>query len=217
MRAAGAETIADLTSHAAMLAGALSVVGRAWRAKRAVERSWREKPPDLVVLLDSPELNLRLAKRARKMGLRVLYYIAPQTWAARERRNVQIARDVGRLACILPFEQEYFRTKGIDAEYVGHPLFEALRAESANEDVVRRLREGEGPLLAVLPGSRRHVIDQVLPLQLDVLRRMRAAGARVRMAISCVDGVRGEQIRAHLQRWDAGASTMSPLHLLSQV
>jgi len=198
MRAAGAQTIADLTSHAAMLTGVVSLVGRAWRTVRLVERSWRSNAPDLVVLLDSPELHLRLAKRAKRLGLPVLYYIAPQTWAARQRRNKQIAENVDRLACILPFEQDYFRRASVQAEYVGHPLFETLRYEVPQPDVGDRLWAAGHPVVALLPGSRRHVIDAMLPLQLEVIRHLRAAGTSLTAAISCVSPQRRDQIQWHL-------------------
>ena len=109
LRELGVETVYDFTSHAAMLGGVLGVLGRAYRAVQEVERSWRRHRPDLVLLLDSPELHLRLAKKAHRLGIPVLYYIAPQTWAAREYRNRRIVRDIDRLACILPFEEEYFQ------------------------------------------------------------------------------------------------------------
>jgi lipid-A-disaccharide synthase len=200
MRAAGAETLYDFTAHAAMLSGVLSVVGHARRALRLIEQSWRAAPPAAVVLIDSPELHLRLARRARQMGVPVLYYIAPQTWAARAYRNRRIARDVDRLACILPFEEAYFRGVGIAAEFVGHPLFESLRRQNADEGTVRMLRAGDGPLIALLPGSRRHVIDTMLPRQLEVIGRLRQAGVTPRVAISCVDREQQPGIDEHLRR-----------------
>jgi lipid-A-disaccharide synthase len=195
--AAGAETLFDLSAHAAMLTGTFSIIGRAWKALRLVERAWQATPPDLVVLLDSPELHLRLARRARERGLPVLYYIAPQTWASREGRNRQIAETVDRLACILPFEEHYFRRVSIDAEYVGHPLFETLRGEAPDAAIVESLRSGDGLVVALLPGSRRHVIDAVLPLQLEIVRRLRTEGVDLRAVISAVSEERGEQIRSH--------------------
>lgn len=202
LRALGVETVYDFASHAAMLSGILGVIGHAWRAVRTVERSWRERRPDLVVLLDSPELHLRLARKARQLGIPVLYYIAPQTWAARAGRNRQIARDVDRLACILPFEEEYFRRQGVAAEFVGHPLFETLRQEQPIPDTVSFLksRAGGRPIVALLPGSRRHVIDAMLPKQLEVVHRLRAGGKPVYAAISCVSEERREQIRLLLAK-----------------
>ncbi len=216
LRELGVETVYDFAAHAAMLSGVLGLINKARRAIAAVEAAWRRQRPDVVVLLDSPELHLKLARRAKAAGIPVLYYIAPQTWASRAYRNRQIVRDIDRLACILPFEQDYFRgikgsrdrgievagiqglrdsgieggarSRGFRAEYVGHPLFEALRREEARAGTMEFLRQRAGgkPIVALLPGSRRHVIETMLPMQLDVVRRMRAAGRDVHAVISCV-------------------------------
>src|SRR5262249_35214740 len=147
-------------ADAAMLTGVLSIVGKALRAVRAVEQAWRERRPDVVVLIDSPELHLKLATKAKSLGIPVLYYVAPQTWASREYRNRRIARDVDRLACILPFEERYFRRHGVNATYVGHPLFETLRGEVPKAHLIESLKRGEERIIALLPGSRKHVIDK---------------------------------------------------------
>lgn len=195
LRALGVTTVYDLASHAAMLAGVFSVVGRAVKAVRAVVRSWDAQPPDLVVLLDSPELHLRLARKAAKRGLPVLYYIAPQTWASRAGRNRRIARDIDALACILPFEEAYFREAGVRATFVGHPLFETLRREEPRDAEVDRLRAGGHPVVVLLPGSRRHVIDAMLPRQLAVVGGLRSEGVAVSCAVSCVSADREDQVR----------------------
>ncbi|MFN0135332.1 MAG: lipid-A-disaccharide synthase [Phycisphaerae bacterium] len=199
MRELGAETVYDFAAHAAMLTGVLSVIGRAWSALSAVEKSWQASRPDVVILIDSPELNLRIAAKAKRLGIPVLYYVAPQTWASRAGRNRKISRIVDRLACILPFEQDYFRRNGVQAEFVGHPLFEYLAREHANPQRVESLRgDSAMPLIALLPGSRKHVIDAVLKLQLDVLRHLRGMDFAFRTAISAVDAERGERIAAQL-------------------
>ncbi len=215
LRALGVETVFDFTSHAAMLGGVFRVAGKAWAALHAAQDSWRRRRPDLVVLLDSPALHLPLARRAKALGLKVLYYIAPQTWASREGRVRQIRAWVDRLACILPFEEAHFRAHGIAAEYVGHPLFESLAGERPDPARVARLRgavdgsswlPASDKVIALLPGSRRHVIDAVLPLQLDTLRRLpdelRSAGlpTAVRGVVSCAAEDRREQILRHLVR-----------------
>ncbi len=198
MRAAGVDTLYDFTAHAAMLSGVLRLIGHARRATAIVEQSWRDRPPDLVLLLDSPELHLRFARRAHRLGRPVLYYIAPQTWAARAYRNRRIGRDIDRLACILPFEEPYFRSAGVNAEFVGHPLFETLADCRPDPVRVGELRAAGGPVLALLPGSRRHVIDAMLPRQLDVVRRLRESGLAVWAAISCVAEDRRPLIEGHL-------------------
>lgn len=208
LRALGVETVYDFVSHAAMLSGVLSVVGQAWAALRAIQRSWDQRPPDLVVLLDSPELHLKVARLAQRRRAPVLYYIAPQTWASRAYRNEQIARDVDYLACILPFEEEYFRRQLVLADYVGHPLFEALAAEQPKDEVVRQLRSSGKPVVALLPGSRRHVIDAVLPRQLEVVRRLRTLGQIVTPVVSCVAADRVPQVRRHIIASGFAAETL---------
>jgi lipid-A-disaccharide synthase len=210
LRALGVQTVFDFAAHAAMLAGILGLVGRAWRALRAIQADWQQQRPDVVVLLDSPELHLKIARLARRRGIPVLYYVAPQTWASRSYRNAAIVRDVDRLACILPFEEAYFRAAlpasapGGDApcraEFVGHPLFEALRRERPVADTLAflRARAAGRPIVALLPGSRVHVITAMLPRQLEVIRRLRAAGHDVYAAVSCVAAEKKELLRGIL-------------------
>ncbi|MCG3128564.1 MAG: Lipid-A-disaccharide synthase [Phycisphaerae bacterium] len=201
MRDAGVESLGDLTAHAAMLAGAARSAHRAVAVRGVVEASWRRQPPDLVVLLDSSVFHLPLAAAAKKLRRRVLYYIAPQTWASRPYRNRQLARLVDHVACILPFEQEHFARHGVRATFVGHPLFEALRDEHPDAARVATLR-GSPPsgatLVALLPGARTHVIDEVLPIQLDIVRRLRAEGRPVQAAISCHSPQSRAQIERHV-------------------
>ncbi len=216
LRALGVDSVFDLTAHAAMLTGIFAVIGHALAAVRAAEAAWSAAPPDVVVLLDSPELNLRLAARAKARGLPVLYYIAPQTWASRAGRNARIRRVVDRLACILPFEEDYFRRQNIHAEYVGHPLIESLALPTSravpiapSDQVAAPLalsgngqaaptpsaeRAGSRYTLALLPGSRRHVIDAMLPRQMAVARSLHASGVPLHLRISCAGPARRAQI-----------------------
>ena len=210
MRAAGARSIGDLTRHAAMLGGIAGIKSVADRLRRRVLQSWRAERPDLVVLMDSSVFHLPLATEAKSMGLTVLYYIAPQTWASRRGRNRKLARDVDRVACILPFEEDYFRGVGVRAEYVGHPLFETLGGQEGDCDVIDRLREPGLPVVAVLPGSRAHVIREMLPLQLRVLRSMRAGGTRLTVAVSCQSEERYDQVRGLIASSGVEASVVAP-------
>ncbi len=204
LRALGVETVFDMASHAAMLTGILGVVRRGMRAMKAIRADWEVRRPHVVVLLDSPELHLPVAKLARQMNIPTLYYIAPQTWASRAYRNQRIAAWVDRLACILPFEEAYFRENGVRAAFVGHPLFESLALQSPDAQRVQALRStaplegghahraGESvahaapPLIALLPGSRKHVVRAVAPLQLETVRCLADSIGPVRVAISAV-------------------------------
>ncbi len=198
LRRLGVETVCDLASHAAMLTGAVGLVGRAWSALRRVERDWQRHRPDLLLVLDSPEFHLPLARRARRLGIPVLYYIAPQTWASRPGRNRRIARDVDHLACILPFEEQYFRDVGVTATFVGHPLFETLAGQRPDADRVAAWRRDDRPVVALLPGSRRHVVAGVLPLQLRIMSEAARLGFDCRLLISAASHEREQQIRTCL-------------------
>jgi lipid-A-disaccharide synthase len=122
----------------------------------------------LAIVVDSPMLNLPVAKQARRAGVPVLYFIAPQTWAWAPKRNRNIKARVERMAVILPFEEEYFRRQGVAADYVGHPLFDELGAREVREAETQRIRELGEPVIAILPGSRTHVVEEVFPGQLEV-------------------------------------------------
>jgi lipid-A-disaccharide synthase len=120
--------------------------------------------PDAVLLVDYPGFNLRLARRCRAMGLRVIYYISPQVWAWRRGRVKQIAKDVDRMIVILPFEEDFFLQHGVPVTHVGHPLIDELAG------VKRGDRAPGHPLkIALLPGSRRGEVAALLPAMLDAV------------------------------------------------
>ncbi|NLX13562.1 MAG: lipid-A-disaccharide synthase [Phycisphaerales bacterium] len=170
MQAAGCHAIDDLTKRSAMLLGALRLAGHAWRLVRRVYRELREKPADLAILVDSPALHLPMARKIKAAGCPVLYYIAPQLWAWAPWRIGRVRRRVDRLAVILPFEEEYFRQRGVEARFVGHPLISQLSNCRPAAERVEELKSTARPLIACLPGSRHHVIAEVLPGQIEVCR-----------------------------------------------
>lgn len=173
MRAAGCDCIEDLTTRSAMAAAAFRRVPEAWLLLRRLRAHLNETPYDAAVVVDSPALNLPIAKLCRRANVPVLYYIAPQSWAWGWRwwRNRRIRNRVDRIACIWPFEEAYFREANIPATFVGHPSFDRLLSQRPDPSRIAELRGTHAPVVALLPGSRRHVVDEVLPGQLD------AAGA----------------------------------------
>ena len=168
MVAAGCWPIFDMTRHSAMLLGILGSVGRAAAMMTTCERHLRRYPFDAAVLLDSPTLHLPLAARAKAAGVPVFYYIAPQMWAWGAYRITKLRHRTDQVGVILPFEEQYFRDQGIDATYVGHPLADVLAEEEIDEAVVAEIRRRGRPVIALLPGSRKHVVEEVLPGQLEV-------------------------------------------------
>ncbi len=170
LRQAGCGCIHDMTARSAMALAAFRRIPEGWAVLRRLKALLASEQFDAAVVVDSPALNLPVARLCRRAGLPVLYYIAPQTWAWGPRgwRNRRVKRSVDRLACIWPFEEEYFRRAGIRADYVGHPSFDHLIAEPVDQAAALKLKSDATPLIALLPGSRRHVIEEVLPGQLAV-------------------------------------------------
>lgn len=119
--------------------------------------------PDAVLLVDYPDFNLRVAKRCKAMGLRVIYYISPQVWAWRRGRVKQIAGSVDQMIVIFPFEEEFYKQHGVPVTYVGHPLIEQVLG-------VGRAIPREGiTRVVLLPGSRRMEVASLLPPMLDAV------------------------------------------------
>ena len=178
LRAAGMHTVADAGEVATV--GVLEGVGRLRtlvRVYRALARQLREERPDLCVLIDFPEFNLRLARVAKRAGVPVLYYIGPQVWAWRRGRVRQIARLVDRLAVVFPFEPGLYAHRLAAVEFVGHPLLDRTMATRSREETLRLhgLDPARGTVL-LLPGSRAKEIDYILPQLLAAVRELAATG-----------------------------------------
>lgn len=125
-----------------------------------------EFQPDALILIDYPGFNLRIAKWAKQQGIRVYYYISPQVWAWKKSRVKAIKRDITRMFVILPFEKEFYANNGLDVEYVGHPLMDALMDYAPDPEGLGCDLKPNLPILALLPGSRRQEIRKVLPIML---------------------------------------------------
>jgi lipid-A-disaccharide synthase len=127
----------------------------------------------LAILLDFPDFNLRLAKRMKRLGIRVVYYISPQIWAWRSGRIRLIKEYVDKMLVILPFEESYYRNRGVDAEFVGHPLLEDFRPDLNRGSFLSNMGlDPSRKTVAILPGSRRKEIDYILPTLLHAALRL---------------------------------------------
>ncbi|MFZ1947216.1 MAG: lipid-A-disaccharide synthase [bacterium] len=176
MASAGVDILLD--------SGGLSVVGiweaivRLGRLRRAMNRvshEIRTRKPDLVVLIDYPGMNLRLARVAKRCGVKVMYYVSPQVWAWGGGRVKTVRQTVDKMVVILPFEEAIYRGAGVDATYVGHPLMDVVRTELDRGSFFRQIDlPADRRLVALLPGSRRQELKQHLgPLAdaADILSR----------------------------------------------
>jgi len=163
-RASGMDTAVDIADIATLGLVEVGEKGRALlRTYRMLRRELYERPPQLLVLIDFPEFNLALAGVAKRRGVPVFYYVSPQVWAWRRGRVRKILRRVDRLAVLFPFEPAVY---GNDPKvvFVGHPLLDRVRSTATREQTL--VRHGLDPskrLVALLPGSRRHEIERMLP------------------------------------------------------
>jgi lipid-A-disaccharide synthase len=182
MQAAGVRAIVDSRSLA--VAGLVEVIPhipRIWREFRKLCRSFskdKNARPDIAVLTDSPDFHLRLAKKLKRKGIPVVYLIAPQAWAWRQGRVRTMRATIQRLLCIFPFEEEFFRQRGVPASYIGHPLAGMVRPSMTRAEFLDRLGislAGHGPappILTLLPGSRHGEVARHLPYVLDAAGRI---------------------------------------------
>ncbi len=195
MKAAGVELVQDI-GHVDVIglvgpAAARTLVKRVLTLRKILRR----EPLDLVVLIDNPGLNFHFARIARRAGLRVLYYIAPQLWAWRPGRMRWMQRRVDHVVVILPFEEELYRRAGVPCTFVGHPLLDDV-APSYDRD---RLRATYGIprdacVIGLLPGSRTGEVKDLLPVFLDAARLLQQ-GRPLRLILAVAETVEQEAIK----------------------
>ncbi|MGH7409635.1 MAG: lipid-A-disaccharide synthase [Candidatus Methylomirabilis sp.] len=176
------------------------------RAYRRMTRFLRDTPPDLLMLVDFPDFNLLLARRAYRQQIPVLYFIGPQVWAWRTGRVRSIVRLVRRLMVILPFEEAFYRRQGVEALYVGHPLLDRLSPSPPMDAARRRLGlEQTASVLGLLPGSRIGEVTRHLPLLLEATRHLLMSRPDLRVIIAAAEGIPLDLIGSHLKQASSSA------------
>jgi len=214
MAEAGVEIVVDQRELA--VGGLFELVTSAGRLRSAWRRMLdrvRREPPDLVVLVDSGGFNLPLARRIRRLApTPILYYAAPQIWAWRAGRLRKLAARVDRIAVILPFERDYYRARGVEVDYVGHPSLDALAAEpsapigAGSRRSAARARLGladADEVLAILPGSRRNELARHLAIQVEAFAGLRARRPGLRGIIGLAPSLERAAAEALLAGLDA--------------
>jgi len=179
MRALGFEALVRAEEISVM--GVAEVVPRLPRILESLEAlrdAARDRRPAVALLIDSPDFNLRLARRLKELRIPVAYFIGPSVWAWRTYRVKQIARDVARMLVILPFEKEFYAQHGVQATYVGNPLADELHDEHPplHLDPAR-------PVLALLPGSRLQEIHRLWPPMLAAARELRSKRPELQLVV----------------------------------
>jgi lipid-A-disaccharide synthase len=176
LKDAGVEVVVDSASLAVVgLVEVISHLPRIYGRYRHLLRQVRRNRPDFAILADSPDFHLRLARHLKKMGVPVFYLVAPQVWAWRQGRVKTIRQRVEKLFCLFPFEERWFRERGVNADYIGHPLAVRVRPSSTRQEFfARHGLDPDLPTIVLLPGSRvgeaiRHLPDLLGAIEL--LRR----------------------------------------------
>jgi lipid-A-disaccharide synthase len=174
LREAGAEILVDISRHAVMgITEVIGHLGTLYGIFRRLALTIKRERPDLLILVDYPDFNLRLARVAKKHRVPVLYYVSPQIWAWRTSRIRQIAATVSTMVVVFPFELPLYREAGVEAHFVGHPLLDIVKVSRSREE--NRKRFGLPPgrrVIGLLPGSRLSEVKRILPPLLEAARRL---------------------------------------------
>lgn len=169
-----------------------------------LRRALRERRPELLVIVDYPDFNLKLADTARELGIPVLMYVAPQVWAWRAGRIPDIVRRVSHLAVLFPFEQRLWREAGAQATCVGHPMVATLPAELDQASARKRLEiAADARVVALLPGSRRSEISRLAPLMAGVATQLEAERTGTVFVLPRATGIEPAPLQAALALEDA--------------
>jgi lipid-A-disaccharide synthase len=184
--AAGGRLLADYRDLAVTgLTEAIPKIPRFLATRRAMVSAARTDRPDVLVLIDAPDLNFRLAPRIRRLGIPVVYYISPQIWAWRRRRLKTMREFVDRMLVIFPFEEAIYREGGVPVEFVGHPLVDLSRPTLGRDRFLSALGlSPSAPTVAILPGSRPNEVQRILPDLVAAAGRIRAQVPGVQFVVA---------------------------------
>jgi lipid-A-disaccharide synthase len=179
MRAAGVEPIDRVEQLS--VNGLWEVIGKLprIRAAQAALREAMSPAPDLLITVDAPDFHLPLARHARAQGIPAVGYVSPQIWAWRPGRARTLARDLDRLLCLFPFEPALYEPHGLDARFVGHPVIDRLAGLE---------RRPEPGCFALLPGSRAHELERLLPVFLAAAARLREERPSAHFVLGVAEG-----------------------------
>lgn len=208
-RAAGLEQVVDSTGLAVVgLVEVLRHYREIRRALKTLKAQVRARGPALLVLIDYPEFNLRLARFAHRRGVPVLFYISPQIWAWRAWRVRAIRRSVDRMAVVFPFERDFYQAHHVPVAYVGHPL----RGQTAPTQSADAVRERWGldagrPVVGLFPGSRRSELSHLMPVCAGAVRRLQDHPRGPQFVLAAAPGLKPDDYAA----WLGGLPTVKCL------
>lgn len=202
MRQAGIELCFDSAGIAVI--GLLEVLQHYTEIRRALKRVKAmlvAEKPDLLVCIDYQEFNLKLARFAKRNGIKVLFYIGPQIWAWRANRVISYGQASDRMAVIFPFETAYYQAENIAVTYVGHPLLDQVHPQrSKAENTARFSLAPEYPVVGLLPGSRINEIKRLLPTLLAAAERLTKQHPGIQFVLAQADSISDDLLQPYLSR-----------------
>lgn len=174
MESAGVELISVISSSFGLIE-AIRTFGKIKKTFKKVVAALTSFAPQVVVLIDYPDFNIPVAREAKKRGIKVLYYVSPQVWAWRIGRVATIGKLVDAMAVILPFEADLYKNTGIRCEFVGHPVMDEIAGVTGNSDSIKAELglHPDRPVMALMPGSRPHEVQKLLPLMAEAAAAMK--------------------------------------------
>lgn len=201
LRTAGVKTLVDVQELAVMgFIEPLKHLPRILQIFKQMKKSLQQERPDLLILVDYPGFNLRLAKVAKDLGIKVLFYISPQVWAWRQNRVKRIAKVVDHMAVIFPFEEKFYQGHNVPVTYVGHPLTQKIKhaptMEIARDNLqLDRLKK----VICLMPGSRLSEVEKLLPIMLQTAEKIAHERDDVQFVLALASTIEATQINALLE------------------
>lgn len=202
LAAAGCQLLYPLSKHSVM--GFVLVIKQVFtflRLLNEAEQFLSAERPDVVVVIDYPGFHWRLARRARALGIPVVYFVPPQIWAWAQGRVKLMRRLITHVLSALPFEHEWLTERGVHSTYIGHPYFDELAAQVLDRSFLEAERARPGRVVGILPGSRNQEVTRNIPEMLRAARRIRAARPDTRFLVAAFNEHQAEMARGEVARW----------------
>lgn len=202
MAAAGVDLLYPLSKHSVM--GFVLVVKQVFTFLRLLDQAeefLRRERPDVVVAIDYPGFHWRLARRAKALGIPVVYFVPPQIWAWAQGRVKLMRQLMTHVLSALPFEHEWLTARGVRSTYIGHPYFDELASQVLDEAFLAAERARPDRVVGILPGSRNQEVTRNIPEMLRAARRVHAAQPDTRFLVAAFNEHQAGMARAEVARW----------------
>ncbi len=202
MRQAGIKLCFDSSGIAVIgLIEVLKHYGEIHAALKLLKKTILQEQPDLLVCVDYKEFNLKLARFAKKKGIKVLFYVSPQVWAWREDRVVTYGKAIDMMAVIFPFETAYYEAENVPVKYVGHPSVDKVHPQQGKiQNAAKFSLRLDKPVVGILPGSRENEIKRMLPVMLGAAEQLAKLHNGVQFVLPQADSISDELLQRYLSR-----------------